>query len=161
MGSTHRVSIFDPDGKYITAWRQFGGPTGIYIDDDDVLYATNSLATDDFYMNPLPGWAFDPGVMRGIRIGSVTDGKVTGFIPDPRQMGPAHGAEVAVGIAKATCMSCRKIRYQIRSALCLRNTRKDERTESLWTRTQYLRHTGVIRGVWEAGLCLDGDSSLR
>jgi len=97
MGSTHRVSIFDQDGTYLTAWRQFGGPTGIFIDDHDVLYATDSLATNDFYMNPTqPGWAYDPGVMRGIRIGGVTDGKVTGFIPDPRQMGPAHGAEVVV-----------------------------------------------------------------
>jgi hypothetical protein len=97
MGSTHRVSIFDQDGNYITAWKQFGGPTGIYIDDHDVLYATDSLATDDFYMNPTqPGWAYDPGVMRGVRIGSVTDGKVTGFIPDPSQMGPAHGREVGV-----------------------------------------------------------------
>lgn len=94
MGSTHRVSIFDQDGNFITAWKQFGGPTGIYIDDHDVLYATDSLATDDFYMNPnQPGWAYDPRVMRGVRIGSVTDGKVTGFIPDPDQMGPAHGRE--------------------------------------------------------------------
>jgi hypothetical protein len=97
MGSTHRISIFDQDGTYITGWRQFGGPTGIFIDDHDVIYATDSLATDDFYMNPTqPGWAFDPGVMRGIRIGSATDGKVTGFLPDPRQMGGAHGAEVVV-----------------------------------------------------------------
>jgi DNA-binding beta-propeller fold protein YncE len=97
MGSTHRVSIFDQDGNYITAWKQFGGPTGIYIDRHDILYATDSLATDDFYMNPTqPGWAYDPGVMRGTRIGSVTDGKVTGFIPDPDQMGPAHGREVVV-----------------------------------------------------------------
>lgn len=95
MGSTHRVSIFDQDGNFLAAWRQFGGPSGIFIDHNDILYATDSLATNDFYMNPTqPGWAFNPGVMRGIRIGSVTDGKVTGFIPDPRQWGPAHGAEV-------------------------------------------------------------------
>lgn len=94
MGSSHRVSIFDQEGKFITAWKQFGGATGVYIDDHDVLYATDALATDDFYMVDAAGWGYHPGVKRGVRIGSVTDGKVTGFIPDPNPPGPPHGREV-------------------------------------------------------------------
>jgi hypothetical protein len=39
------------------------------------------------------GYAYDPGVHRGIRIGSAKDGRVTAFIPDPAPSGVSSAAE--------------------------------------------------------------------
>jgi sugar lactone lactonase YvrE len=67
-----RVQIFDQDGKHIAEWKQFGMPGGLHIDGRDTLYVADSLSGPDQH----PGW------IRGIRIGSATDGRVTAFIPD-------------------------------------------------------------------------------
>jgi sugar lactone lactonase YvrE len=69
----NRIQIFDQDGKFIDQWKQFGRPSGIYISKDDTLYSTDSQS--DAMTNP--------GVKRGIRIGSAKDGTVKSFIPDP------------------------------------------------------------------------------
>jgi DNA-binding beta-propeller fold protein YncE len=37
-----RIQIFDQNGKYLDEWRQFGRPSGIYIDKNDVLYCADS-----------------------------------------------------------------------------------------------------------------------
>jgi sugar lactone lactonase YvrE len=68
-----RVEIFGPDGAYIGEWKQFGRPSGLFIDKNDILYVTDSESN----------MAQNPGFRRGVRIGSVKDGKVTAFIPDP------------------------------------------------------------------------------
>jgi len=94
LGSNFRISIFDQDGKFINAWKQFGSVTGVYIDVHDVIYGTDSISTDDHNMNPrAPDHGYNPGVKRGIRIASVKDGKITAFIPDPNPPGPVHGRE--------------------------------------------------------------------
>lgn len=62
-----RIQIFDQDGRYLDQWSQFGDPSGIYIDEHDMLYVAGSLA----------------GEGAGIRIGSVTDGRVIEYIADP------------------------------------------------------------------------------
>ena len=64
--------ILDQDGKFIASWKQFGHPSGIYIK-NDILYVSDS------HSNAKLGNANG----RGIYIGSVKDGKVTAFIPDP------------------------------------------------------------------------------
>jgi sugar lactone lactonase YvrE len=69
----NRIQIFDQEGKFLEEWKQFGRPSGIYIDGNDVLYVADSESN----RQTNPGWK------RGIRIGSVKDGKVTAFIPDP------------------------------------------------------------------------------
>jgi hypothetical protein len=68
-----RIEIFSPDGAFIEEWKQFGRPSGLFIDKNDILYVTDSESNI----------AQNPGFKRGIRIGSVKDGKVTAFIPDP------------------------------------------------------------------------------
>ena len=73
----NRVSIFTQKGKFIDAWTQFGRPSGIAIDRNDILYSTDSESR-----NPV-GYGYNPGWKRGIRIGSARTGKVTAFIPDP------------------------------------------------------------------------------
>jgi sugar lactone lactonase YvrE len=67
----NRIQIFDQDGNFIVEWKQFGRPSGIFIDRNDVLYVTDNQS--DAKTNP--------GGKRGVRIGSVSDGTVTIFIP--------------------------------------------------------------------------------
>ena len=69
----NRIQIVDQDGRYLTEWKQFGMPGGLFIDRNDVLYVADSLSNPDIH----PGW------IRGIRIGSAKDGTVTAFIADP------------------------------------------------------------------------------
>jgi sugar lactone lactonase YvrE len=69
--SNNRIQIFDQDGRFIVEWKQFGRPSGIYIDKNDVLYVADSQSDDKF----------NPGVHQGIRIGSARDGNVTTFVP--------------------------------------------------------------------------------
>ena len=68
-----RIQIFDQDGKFIAEWKQFGRPSGLYIDKNDVLYVADSESNG----------IRDPGYKRGIRVGSARDGSVTAFIPNP------------------------------------------------------------------------------
>ncbi len=83
-----RIQIFDQDGKFLEEWRQFGRPSGVFIDKNDVLYVADSESN----------MARNPGFRRGIRIGSVKDGKVTAFIPDP-VLNPGQGLEPTNGTA--------------------------------------------------------------
>ena len=76
--SNSRVDIFDQAGKFIAAWKQFGRPSGIWIDKNDVLYVSDSESED------APGKdTNNPGCKRGVRGGSVKNGKVAFYIPPP------------------------------------------------------------------------------
>ena len=76
--SNNRIQILTQDGKFIAQWKQFGRPSGIYIK-DDILYVSDSESHPD-----RPGThGYNPGCERGFRMGSIRDGKVTGFIPNP------------------------------------------------------------------------------
>lgn len=66
-----RIQIFDQGGKFLAEWRQFGRPSGVFVDRKDVIYVADSTSTDKT----------NPGYRQGIRIGSVRDGKVMAFIP--------------------------------------------------------------------------------
>ena len=74
----NRIQIFDQDGHFIAEWKQFGRPSGIYIDKNDVMYVADSESR-----NGEPGYGYNPGCQRGIRIGSAKDGSVKYFVPDP------------------------------------------------------------------------------
>ena len=77
-----RIQIFDPDGNFIAEWKQFGMPSGIYVDRNDVMYVADTQSDQ----------ARNPGFKRGVRIGSVKDGKVTAFIPEPSaELGTGEG----------------------------------------------------------------------
>jgi streptogramin lyase len=71
----NRVQIFDQSGKLIADWPQFSRPSGLFIDRNGMLYSADSESGS--VNRPHGAWK------RGIRIGSVKDGKVTAFIPDP------------------------------------------------------------------------------
>ena len=84
-----RIQIFDQEGKHLATWTQFGRPSGLYIDRDDVLYATDSESNT----RRNPGWK------RGIYIGSARTGWVTSFVADPEPNPDASGTSGAEGIA--------------------------------------------------------------
>lgn len=99
----NRIQIFDQNGKFIAQWFQFGRPSGIYIDKNDILYSADSESRDgrtNIGRGGIPpsGYAFDPGAERGIRIGSVKDGIVRYFIPDPCPYPYATGSDLAEGV---------------------------------------------------------------
>jgi len=66
-----RIQIFDQDGRFLDQWKQFGRPSGVFIDRNDNMYVADSQSNSKQ----------NPGYTRGIRVGSAKDGKVTGLIP--------------------------------------------------------------------------------
>jgi sugar lactone lactonase YvrE len=74
--ANNRIQIFTQDGTFLGQMHQFSRDSGIFIDRNDILYATDSESRD------AAGYAHHPGWRRGIRIGSVRDGVVTAFLPD-------------------------------------------------------------------------------
>ena len=99
----NRIQVFDQNGKFIKQMFQFGRPSGIYIDKNDMLYSADSESRDGRTnigkggLAPT-GYGFNLGAERGIRIGSVKDGKVRYFIPDTCPY-PYNGvSELAEGV---------------------------------------------------------------
>jgi streptogramin lyase len=71
--SNNRLQIFDQEGNFLDEWKQFGRPSGIAIDENDIIYVTDSQSDE----------VTNPPFRQGIRIGRVADGKVTEFIRKP------------------------------------------------------------------------------
>jgi len=86
--ANNRIQIFEPDGKFVAEWKQFGRPSDVAIGKDDIIYVADSQSNA----------TSNPGFKQGIRIGSVKDGKVTAFIPEPSA---AAGAPEGVGVDDA------------------------------------------------------------
>jgi len=72
--NNNRIQIFDQEGSFIEQWTQFSRPSRIFIDVKDNIYVADSESNS---VRRHPGWK------RGIRIGNISDGFVTAFIPDP------------------------------------------------------------------------------
>lgn len=81
-----RLQILDQNGNFIAEWKQFGRPSGVDVR-NDTIYVADSESNGTV---PHPGWK------RGIRIGSVKDGKVLYRIPDPLEL---KGTSAAEGVA--------------------------------------------------------------
>jgi sugar lactone lactonase YvrE len=82
--ANNRIQIFDQDGKLLDEWKQFGRPSGITIDKNDVVYVADSQSSDKL----------NPGFKQGIRVGNVKDGKVTAFIEETKFPGALEGVGV-------------------------------------------------------------------
>ena len=80
----NRIQMFNQDGKFLAEWKQFGRPSGIYIDKQDMLYVADSQSAEKT----------NPGFQQGIRIGSAKDGKVVAFIPETKEPGALEGVAV-------------------------------------------------------------------
>ncbi|MCM3880818.1 MAG: 6-bladed beta-propeller [Vicinamibacterales bacterium] len=88
----HRIQILTKDGKFVAEYDDFGRTSGLAIDKNDVIYTADSESTERVH----PGW------QRGIRVGSLKDGKVTQFIPPhmvPNSADGAMGEGIAVDAA--------------------------------------------------------------
>ncbi len=81
----NRIQVFDADGRFVEQWFQFGRPSGIHIDKNDMMYVADSESRDarTNIGRPLMDRRYNLGARRGIRIGSTHDGVVRHFIPDP------------------------------------------------------------------------------
>ena len=84
-----RIQVFDQEGKFIAAWKQFGQPSSVFVGKDDTIYVGASFA--------------DPtakkGELRGIIIGNAKDGSLKAFIPDPSDLDKVIMGTSASGIA--------------------------------------------------------------
>ena len=87
--ANNRLQIFNQEGTFLEEWKQFSRLSGIYIDRNDILYGADSESNT----KRNPGWK------RGIRVGSVRDGKVIAFIPDPEEKPDASATSGAEGVA--------------------------------------------------------------
>ena len=85
--ANNRLQIFDQDGKFLAEWKQFGRPSGVAIDKNDTIYVADSQSNEKV----------NPGFTQGIRIGNAKDGKVTGYIPENKDLGSLE----AVGVDDA------------------------------------------------------------
>ena len=87
----HRIQILTKEGKYIAEWREFSRVSGLAIDKNDTIYAADSESDPKRH----PGW------LKGIRIGSLKDGKVTSFVPPHKTDAPdgAMGEGIAIDSA--------------------------------------------------------------
>jgi DNA-binding beta-propeller fold protein YncE len=84
-----RVQIFDQEGNHLATWTQFGRPSGLFIDANDVLYSADSESN----ARRNAGWK------RGIRIGSALDGWVTTLLEDPEPDPDNSATSGAEGVA--------------------------------------------------------------
>ena len=93
--NNNRIQIYDKDLKYVTEWKQFSRPSGVYIDGKDNIYVADSES--ESVSRNHDGWH------RGIRVGSAKDGSVKYFIPDPdtrsNKSTPPLGTSAAEGVA--------------------------------------------------------------
>ena len=71
----NRLQIFSQDGKLLDIWLQFSRASGIVIDQNDVIYSSDSESGS--IAPARSDW------QRGIRVGSARTGEVKEFIPDP------------------------------------------------------------------------------
>lgn len=99
----NRIQIFDQNGKFIAQWFQFGRPSGMYIDKNDVLYVADSESRDGRTNTgqlalAQTGYSYNLGAQRGIRIGSARDGSVRYFIQDPCPYPYPGGSSMAEGV---------------------------------------------------------------
>ncbi len=69
----NRINVYDKDGKFLHSWKQFGRPSGVFVDKNGMIYVADSQSDEKT----------NPGCKMGIRIGSVKDGKVMYYIAPP------------------------------------------------------------------------------
>jgi DNA-binding beta-propeller fold protein YncE len=91
--SNNRIQIVDKSGKFLEEWTQFSRPSGIFIS-NDMIYVADSESGS-------VGNARTRTEKRGIRIGSLKDGKVTAFIPDPNEAATNTSAAEGVAVDRA------------------------------------------------------------
>lgn len=87
-----RIQVFDPDGDLLYIWTQYGKPSGLFIDRNDILYAADGLSGTPRSGAPDP-WRSNFGWEKGIRIGDLKEEQawVVHFVPQ-------HDADIGPGL---------------------------------------------------------------
>ena len=87
-----RIQVFDQGGNLLDIWTQYGKPSGLFIDRNDILYAGDGLS-GMVRTGPPDNWRSNLGWEKGIRIGDLKTEQawVTHFIPQ-------HDVDVGAGI---------------------------------------------------------------
>lgn len=67
-----RIQIFDQQGSHLDTWYQFSRISGLFIGDDDTLFAIDSESDSNYN----PGWR------KGLRVGDARTGEVKYFVPE-------------------------------------------------------------------------------
>ena len=83
-----RIQVFDQNGRFVAQWKQFGRPSGIFLDMNGLLYVADSQSDTP---------TVNPGVKRGLRVGSEATGLIRYFAPDPDPM-IANGGREGVAV---------------------------------------------------------------
>ncbi len=85
----HRIEIFDQDGNYLESRYQFSRISGIFITEDDMLYAIDSESSPTGH----PGWR------NGVRIGHIDSDVVTAMIPPFEREDRVYQGTAGEGVA--------------------------------------------------------------
>lgn len=85
----HRLEIFDQDGNYLESRYMFSRVSGIFITEDDMLYAIDSESSPTNHV----GWR------NGVRIGHIDHDHVTGFIPPFEREDRVYQGTAGEGVA--------------------------------------------------------------
>jgi DNA-binding beta-propeller fold protein YncE len=77
----NRIQVFDQEGTFVAAWKQFGQPNSVHVDKEDNIYVGS------VYLDARrPGSAMKPGSGpndRAIVVGHAITGELKYLIPDP------------------------------------------------------------------------------
>jgi DNA-binding beta-propeller fold protein YncE len=85
----HRFEIFDQEGNYLDSRYTYGRVSGIFITDDDMVYAIDSESSPIRHTN----W------YGGVRIGPVDEDRITGFIPGYQTESRGYQGTAGEGVA--------------------------------------------------------------
>jgi len=85
----HRLEIFDQDGNYLDSRYTFGRISGLFITDDDMVYAIDSESSPTNHIN----WR------NGVRIGHIDEDRITAFIPPFERTDRVYQGTAGEGVA--------------------------------------------------------------
>jgi DNA-binding beta-propeller fold protein YncE len=85
----HRIEIFDQDGNYLESRYTYGRISGLFITDDDTVYAIDSESSPTNH----PNWR------NGVRIGPADRDVITAFIPPFERESRLYQGTAGEGVA--------------------------------------------------------------
>ncbi len=85
----HRIEIFDQDGNYLDSRYAYGRISGLFITDDDMVYAIDSESSP---------YRHEPW-RTGVRIGPVDEDRIVGFIPPHESEARLYQGAAGEGVA--------------------------------------------------------------
>ncbi|MCA9736950.1 MAG: peptidyl-alpha-hydroxyglycine alpha-amidating lyase family protein [Gemmatimonadota bacterium] len=85
----HRIEIFDQEGNYLDSRYMYGRISGIFITEDDMLYAIDSESSPQNH----PNW------VNGVRVGHVDEDRIVAFIPPFERESRLYQGTAGEGVA--------------------------------------------------------------